>query len=560
MRYRVSSKKGMVLLIDIVAITISFLCALFLRYNVFKSVLGSELPATYIYIFFVLATLIYIVFFQLKKYERPEKQSYKELVFSVIEFQTFFVSYYIVFFFLFHVMYYVSRLFIGIFFVGNIFLCTVGRILYREYCCRTFCTCDDSLDSVQDVSNSNPPEGKDVQHVYIIGSKSIGMYGGYETFVLNLLNEHKNNSKIKYHIACKANGSGYMEVKKLPGAQLINDNEFTYCNAHCFLLQIPDKIGAAQAIYYDLKALDYAVTNIEHNHIPHAIVYILASRIGPFERKYVKRIHAAGGKVFHNPDGHEDKRGKWNAIVRRYWKLSERFAVKNADLVVCDSKNIEKYIKDEYAEYRPNTTFIAYGSYIKENSTDESQVYQNWLDNHNLRNGEFYVSVGRFVPENNFETMLREFMRSNTKRDFAIITTVDEKFAAELQQKIDYKKDSRIKFVGTVYDPKLLSTIRANACGYLHGHEVGGTNPSLLEALGSTNVNLLYDVGFNREVGEDAALYWTKEEGSLAGLIERVDGFAQQQCREYGEKAKARIREEYSWEYICKKYECIFTK
>lgn len=554
------SNKGIVLLIDIVAITISFICALSFRYGVLQESLGSELPSTYVFAFFGLAIVVYIVFFLLKKYERPEKQSYKELLFSVLEFQTFFISYYIVIFFVSHVMYYVSRLFVGVFFVGNIVLCAAGRIAYRRYCIKAFEKLEEDSEQSESKLDSVSIERGDIQHVYIIGSKSIGMYGGYETFVMNLLNEHKDNPRIKYHIACKANGSGFMEVEKLPGAQLINDNEFTYCNAHCFLLQIPDKIGAAQAIYYDLKALEYAVNNIEHNHIPHAIVYILASRIGPFERKYVKRIHAAGGRVFHNPDGHEDKRGKWNAIIRRYWKLSEKYAVKNADLVVCDSKSIESYIQDEYSEYRPMTTFIAYGSYIKDNTDKENVVYKNWLADHNLRDGEFYVSVGRFVPENNFETMLREFMRSNTKRDFAIITTIDDKFAAELQQKINYRKDHRIKFVGTVYDPELLSTIRANACGYFHGHEVGGTNPSLLEALGSTSVNLLYDVGFNREVGEDAALYWTKEEGNLAGLIDSVDEMSKEQRDTLGKKAKARIRDEYSWEYICKKYEKAFSE
>ncbi len=79
-------------------------------------------------------------------------------------------------------------------------------------------------------------------------------------------------------------------------------------------------------------------------------------------------------------------------------------------------------------------------------------------------------------------------------------------------------EDKRIKFVGTVYDKDLLSKIRENAYGYFHGHEVGGTNPSLLEALGSTKLNLLLDVGFNHEVGEDAALYWNKEEGNLSSI------------------------------------------
>ena len=95
----------------------------------------------------------------------------------------------------------------------------------------------------------------------------------------------------------------------------------------------------------------------------------------------------------------------------------------------------------------------------------------------------YYLVVGRFVPENNYETMIREFMKSSSKKDFAIITNVNERFLDELEQKLHFRDDSRIKFVGTVYNQELLMKIRENAYGYFHGHEVGGTNPSLLEAL-----------------------------------------------------------------------------
>ena len=87
---------------------------------------------------------------------------------------------------------------------------------------------------------------------------------------------------------------------------------------------------------------------------------------------------------------------------------------------------------------------------------------------------------------------------------------------------------------------------------------MGGTNPSLLEALGATNLNLLYDVGFNREVAEDAALYWSLDEGNLAKLIDTADKLSKEKIEEFGQKAKKRIEDEYSWEYIAKKYRSIF--
>ena len=399
-----------------------------------------------------------------------------------------------------------------------------------------------------------------MRHVFVIGAKSIGLYGGYESFIMNLLRQHEHNKKIQYHIACKANGSGYMDLDKLPEATRMSDEEFTYCNAHCVLIPVPEKIGSAQAIFFDIKALQWTCDFIERNHIACPIVYILASRIGPFERQYVKRIHKAGGLVYQNPDGHEDWRGKWSLPIRKYWKFSERLAVKNADLVVCDSKSIEEYIKEEYRKYMPRTTFIAYGSYVSPSKlSDSDPKYVSWLSNRNLLDHHFYTVVGRCVPENNFETIIREFMGSKSDKDLAIISTDNPKMLNELNKKLRFSMDKRIKFVGTVYDQELLSKIRENAYGYLHGHSVGGTNPSLLEALGSTKLNLLYDVGFNREVAEETAFYWNKEDGNLAKLIDEVDRLSPEKINEFGELAKNRICDAYSWESIAGKYQEIFV-
>ena len=99
---------------------------------------------------------------------------------------------------------------------------------------------------------------------------------------------------------------------------------------------------------------------------------------------------------------------------------------------------------------------------------------------------------------------------------------MNDKFLNELENRLHFSKDKRIKFVGTVYDQELLKKIRENAYAYFHGHTVGGTNPSLIEALGSTDLNLLVNVGFNKEVAIDSALYWDREEGKLARLINEV--------------------------------------
>lgn len=403
-----------------------------------------------------------------------------------------------------------------------------------------------------------------VQHVFLIGAKSLGAYGGYETFINKLTEYHQNNNKIRYHVACKANGEGCMDIHNIEGIKIISDIEFIYHNAHCFRIYVPQKLGSAQAIYYDVMALRECCKAIKEQYIKHPIIYIMACRIGPFAGFFYKKIHKLGGKIYLNPDGHEWMRAKWSKTVRKYWKISEQMMVKYCDLTVCDSVNIEKYIHKCYdgkgiRGKNPNTVFIAYGAEIRKSKLEDFDLMiLNWYKEHGLVAKEYYLIVGRFVPENNYEIMIREFMESKTDKNLVIIATANDRLLEQLDDKIHFKKDGRIKFVGTVYDQELLKKIRENAYGYFHGHEVGGTNPSLLEAMGSTELNLLLDVGFNREVAENAALYWTKEKGNLTSLIETADQMSEVEIVEFGQKAKRRIKENYTWEEIAGRYESVF--
>ena len=383
-----------------------------------------------------------------------------------------------------------------------------------------------------------------IQHIYIIGAKNCGAYGGYETFLEKLTEYHQENPQLKYHIAWKGT----------------EKKEFYYHNAHCFQINVPD-IGHAQAIYYDVAALNFCIKDIKKHKIKTPIVYILACRIGPFAAYYRNKIHKLGGRVYVNPDGHEWLRAKWSPLIRKYWKLSEELMVKHADLLICDSKNIETYVRNTYSKYKPDTTFIAYGADLRLSKlADKDNKIINWYLKNGLEKKSYYLAVGRFVPENSFEIMIREFMASNSKRNFAIITTSNNKFLAELEDRLHFKKDKRIKFVGTVYDSELLKKIRENAYAYLHGHTVGGTNPSLIEALGSTDLNLLIDVGFNQEVAEDTALYWSSDIDDLRKLIDKVDAMSIEAIHELGKKAKKRVADAYTWEYIGYKYEQLFLE
>lgn len=385
-----------------------------------------------------------------------------------------------------------------------------------------------------------------MRHVFIVGSKGIpANYGGFETFVDKLTEYHQNEKEIKYHVACKSTDS---------------NGTFDYHNAECFNVKVPN-LGPAQAIYYDVAALFRVCKYIETKNIEHPIVYILACRIGPFAPYFQKKIHSLGGKVYLNPDGHEWKRAKWPLPVRIYWKLSEAIMVHSADLIICDSLNIEKYIQDTYHKTKEETTYISYGAEVESVVSEESDAkLEEWLKEKGLQHNNYYLSVGRFVPENNYETMIREFMASSTEKDYAIITTPDEKFKQKLEDKLHFSSDPRIKFVGTVYDQALLKRVREDAYAYIHGHEVGGTNPSLLEALGSTKLNLLLNVGFNNEVAKDSAFYWSKDLNDLSQMIDSIDKLAPFVIEQYAVKTKYRIKKAYSWEWISEQYNQLYNE
>ncbi|WP_247948196.1 beta 1-4 rhamnosyltransferase Cps2T [Streptococcus constellatus] len=384
-----------------------------------------------------------------------------------------------------------------------------------------------------------------IKTVYIIGSKGIpAKYGGFETFV-EKLTEFQNSKNIQYYVACMRENSAKSGI---------TEDFFEHNGAICFNIDVPN-IGPARAISYDIAALNKAIEIAKTNRDEAPIFYILACRIGPFISSIKRKIKALGGTLMVNPDGHEWLRAKWSLPVRKYWKYSERLMVKRADLLICDSKNIEKYIHKDYNRYQPKTTYIAYGTDItKSQLTSLDEKVRSWYDKKNVRENEYYLVVGRFVPENNYEAMIRGFMRSYSKKDLVLITNVEQnKFYEKLRQETGFDKDSRIKFVGTVYDQELLKYIREHAFAYLHGHEVGGTNPSLLEALSSTKLNLLLDVGFNREVGADGAIYWDKEQ--LAQIIEEIELLDEKAISELDKKSSERIAAAFTWQKIVADYE-----
>ena len=307
-------------------------------------------------------------------------------------------------------------------------------------------------------------------------------------------------------------------------------------------------------LIYPIKAMDYYLKYIEDNKLENVYIYVLGLKLFDYLRRKRKVIKRLGIKVLVNPDGLEHKRSKWSYPIKKFFLLSERLMLNNCDLIVCDALGIEEYINNKYPKLKNKTTYIAYGTNkIDLTNIDERSI----LKEYNLKKNNYCLVVGRCVPENNLELIIKDFMKSSIDKELLIITNLSSgNYYNNLVNITNCNEDRRIKFIDGVYDSKKLACIRKNAYLYIHGHSVGGTNPSLLEALSLTDLNILYDVCFNRDVGKDSCLYF-RDSGSLTKLFNNKK-MLDKNKHLLGNKAKDIIKDNYTWDIIVNKYKEIF--
>lgn len=384
-----------------------------------------------------------------------------------------------------------------------------------------------------------------MQNIIIIGARGYqAKYGGWETFVTNLIKNYQEKN-VKFH------------VPELTNEKEKNKTVIEKEKVSCLQVYSPS-VGFVTMFIYAIKALKYIKKYIKENNLENVVIYVLGCRMGPFYPFLVHPLKKQGIKIYLNPDGLEWKREKWAWWIKICFKISEYCMVKHSDFIVCDSKAIKEYINSQYKKMHKKTTFIPYGAYLEEKGT-KNEIVKNLFKKYKLKEENYYLIVGRFVPENNYELMIREFMNSNTKKDLVIIANVEEnKFYKSLLEKTKFDTDKRIKFIGTVYDRSALLYFRENAFAYFHGHSAGGTNPSLLEALSKTKVNILFHAIYNVEVGAFSSLYFSKKEGDLKKQIEKVEKMEEPTRKKYEKLAKERIKNAYTWKLVVEEYKKIW--
>jgi glycosyltransferase involved in cell wall biosynthesis len=255
-------------------------------------------------------------------------------------------------------------------------------------------------------------------------------------------------------------------------------------------------------------------------------------------------------KTVINVDGLEWLRPKWKGLGTKYFYWASKLATKLYDEVINDSFAMADFYKKEF---NAESTVIAYGANIRYSKNPEL-IYK-W----NLSQNNYYLIVGRLIQDNNADIIVKEFVKSNSSKKLVIVGDVPYK--DEYADKIKSTKDSRIVFTGYIKDQDELAELYHNCFVYFHGHEFGGTNPTMLKALAYGCAVIALETVFTREMceGDKHALYFTKERGNLKQLIGEVetDDSILQKLRA---SSRNRITENYTWEKITNQYIDLFKK
>ena len=352
--------------------------------------------------------------------------------------------------------------------------------------------------------------------IAILGTRGIpNNHGGFEQFA-----EH-----LSVHLANKGHD-----------ISVYNSHNHPYTESEWNGVQIihkydpEDKIGTAGQFVYDFNCiLDSRKRGFD-----------VILQLGYTSSSVWGRLLPSGSTIITNMDGLEWKRSKYSKYVRKFLKYAEKLGVKTSDFLVSDSIGIQNHIKEKYSK---DSTYIAYGAYVFHNPDVQT------CDKYQVRQFEYDMLIARLEPENNIEVILDGVVESNTDTDFLVIGKHETKFGEYLKSK--YKNQMNIRFLGGIYNQEDLNNLRFYSNLYFHGHSVGGTNPSLLEAMGSNSFIIANDNIFNKSIlGQNAFYFKNKND-----VINHIKNKKKADFQELIDANKQKILTDFKWDLINNKYE-----
>ncbi|MCZ2804094.1 DUF1972 domain-containing protein [Modestobacter sp. VKM Ac-2983] len=287
-----------------------------------------------------------------------------------------------------------------------------------------------------------------------------------------------------------------------------------------------------------LETLSHTGLSVAHlltHRVDAAIVFNAANA------PWLPLLRAARIPVATHVDGLEWKRAKWGGIGKRYYRVVEALSVRWSDALIADAQGIADYYRDEFAA---PTEQIAYGAPKTDGAGSDR------LAAVDLTPGGYHLVVARFEPENHVDVIVDGYRRSDAELPLVVVGSAP--YADDYTRRVHALADGRVRFLGGVWDQELLDQLYVNCATYLHGHSVGGTNPSLLRALGAGAATIAYDVSFNREVLESSGRYFRTPGDVTTALHEAED--EPEKLRRRGKRARL-LAARYDWDHVASRYE-----
>lgn len=343
--------------------------------------------------------------------------------------------------------------------------------------------------------------------------------------------------------------SGYETLVKELSERLVKKGHYVrvYCHSSLFKIK-PKRVNEIELVYtpsFETKYLSQFVNSFfSFVHVCFSkidVVFIVNSANGPFG--FLTK--SFGIKTCINVDGLEWLRPKWKGLGSFYYRTASKLSTIFFDKIITDSYEMNRIYNEKFNK---NSTVIAYGSTMSKNTNS------NILKKYNLLSGDYYLIVGRLIPDNNANLIIKGFLKSNSKKRILIVGDVPyrDKYKDELMS----FKSNHIIFTGYIKNHYELSVLYNNSFGYVHGHEFGGTNPTLINALDLNCQILALDTIFNREMLKNkSVIFFEKNINSISisfNFFEKKYELLKLNNKKYT------LPEKYNWDNISEKYLEIF--
>lgn len=245
-----------------------------------------------------------------------------------------------------------------------------------------------------------------------------------------------------------------------------------------------------------------------------------------------------------NVDGVEWQRSKWGPWAKRYYRAAERIGVRTADVLIADARGIQDYYR---AEYGAEAVYIPYGARVLTPQVPDG------LEGVGLQPGAYHLVVARFEPENNLAMIINGYLASAARHPLVLVGDAPRRHPVVQDALTAARGDPRVVLTGSIWDQALLDRLYGHAATYVHGHSVGGTNPSLLRAMGAAAPVIAFDVRFNREVLGPTGRFFS-DPAALTALLQEAEA-SPAAFRRMGEAAQERVDRLYSWDQVATDYE-----